>query len=297
MIINPTAGAGKTAKLWPKICELLRSIDLDFNYTITEAPQHAVEITRTNATEGCRFFIPVGGDGTISEVVNGLYQANCLVGSIVGIVCTGTGADYIRTLGIPRSFRDACLLLKEPKTCQVDVGVVDYVDHGRAIKRLFVNFAGLGFDAEIVRAMNVTFKAMGAMPSYFMGLLSTLVRYRNKEISVIIDGRVEKQKIVTLLMGQGRYAGGGMMTTPNADLCDGLFDILTVHDMSKLDLLWSLPRIYRGTHLTHPKVTLNRVSEVEVFTESTICIQADGDIIGEAPARFSVLPAALNVVI
>jgi len=295
--VNPIAGAGNSAKKWPQIKELMQSTGLDFEYTLTEAPQHTVKIARTAALNGCRFLIPVGGDGTISEVVNGLYQANCLSESIVGIICTGTGADYIRTLGIPRAFSDACQLLKNPKTCQVDVGVIEYLDQGNISKRLFVNFAGLGFDAEIVKATNETFKAMGAMPSYLMGLLSTLVSYKNKKVSIVIDGRVEERKIVTMLMGQGKYAGGGMMTTPNANLCDGLFDVLIVDDMSKFDLLWSLPRIYKGTHLTHPKVSIERVREIEIRTETRICVQADGDLTGDAPARFYVLPAALNVVI
>ena len=297
VIVNPIAGADNTARKWPQIKELMQSIGLDFEYTLTEAPQHAVEIAKTAAMKGCRFLIPVGGDGTISEVVNGLYQANCLSESIVGIICTGTGADYIRTLGMPRAFSDACQLLKNPKTCRVDVGVIEYLDRGNINTRLFVNFAGLGFDAEIVRTTKETFKAMGAMPAYLMGLLSTLVSYKSKNVSIVVDGRVEERKIVTMLMGQGKYAGGGMMTTPNADPCDGLFDVLIVDDMSKFDLLWSLPRIYKGTHLTHPKVSVERVKEIEIRTETKICVQADGDLTGDTPARFYVLPSALNVVI
>jgi diacylglycerol kinase (ATP) len=296
-IVNPLAGAGKTAKKWPQIKELMQSLKLDFGYTLTEAPQHAVEIARTMATKGCRFLIAIGGDGTINEVVNGLYQANCLSESKVGIICTGTGADYIRTLGIPRALDDACQLLKNPKTRLVDIGVIEYSDQGREIKRLFVNFAGLGFDAEVVKATNKTFKAMGTMSSYLMGLLFTLFSYRNINVSVMIDGRVEKRKIVTMLMGQGKYAGGGMMTTPNANPYDGLFDVLIVDNMSKLDLLWSLPRIYKGTHLTHHKVSIRRLNEIKIFTEGKVCIQADGDLIGDTPARFYVLPAALNIII
>jgi diacylglycerol kinase family enzyme len=96
-------------------------------------------------------------------------------------------------------------------------------------------------------------------------------------------------------MSNGKYGGGSMLIAPEADPSDGLFDVLIIGDVSKLDLLWSLPRIYRGTHLTHPKVTLKRTNEVTISADTKMSIQADGDLIGETPARFVVLPSALNI--
>jgi YegS/Rv2252/BmrU family lipid kinase len=297
LIVNPTAGAGKTAKKWPHIKELLQGLGLDFEYALTEAPGHAVELASSAARKGCKLIISVGGDGTINEVVNGLNDANCLKDVMLGIISTGTGADYIRTLGIPRAHDEACRLFVKPKTRIVDLGVVEFMRNNGKIKRLFVNFAGLGFDAETVKATTQTYKAMGAMASYLMALLATLVFYQNKEVSIIAEGVIEQRKIVTILMGNGKYAGGSMMTTPNADPSDGLFDVLIVDDMTKLDLLRSLPRLYKGTHLTHPKVFVKRVKEIEIRPRLKMSLQVDGDLIGEAPARFYVLPAALNVVV
>jgi YegS/Rv2252/BmrU family lipid kinase len=293
--VNPSAGAGKTARAWPHIKDLLQKLGLDFEYSLTEAPKHAIELAKSAAQKGCKLVVSVGGDGTISEAVNGLYEAGCLNEVMLGIVSTGTGADYLRTIGIPRAYDEACKLLINPKTCSVDLGLIEFTDEPR--KRIFVNFAGLGFDAEIVRATTQTYKAMGGMVSYLVGLLSTLISYQNKEVSLIMDGSVEERKLVTVLMGHGRYAGGGMMTTPNADPADGLFDVLIVDNMTKPDLLCSLPRIYKGTHLTHPKVSVKRVKEIEIRPKLKMCIQADGDLIGDAPACFSVLPAALNIVV
>ncbi len=295
LIVNPIAGAGKTTKTWPNIKELLQSLGLDFEYALTEAAGHAIELAKTAAMKGCKLVVSVGGDGTINEIVNGLYQANGLKEVMLGIVSTGTGADYIRTLGIPRDYSEACKLFLQPKTQTVDIGVIEFSDNQG--ERLFVNFAGLGFDAEIVKATTKTFKATGAMASYLLGLLTTLIFYQNKEVSIMVDGEIEERKIVTILMGHGRYGGGGMMTTPEADPADGLFDVLIVDNMTKPDLLQSLPRIYKGTHLTHPKVFLKRVKEIELRPKTRMCIQADGDLIGDAPARFRVLPSALQVVV
>ena len=295
LIVNPIAGAGKTAKTWPHIKELLQSLRLDFEYALTETPGHAIELAKSAAKKGCKLVVSVGGDGTISEVVNGLHQADCLRDVMLGIISTGTGADYIRTIGIPRPYEEACKLLINPKTRLVDLGVVEFASD--ISNRLFVNFAGLGFDAEIVRATTQTYKALGATASYLMGLLTTLITYQNKEVSLIVDGSTEVRKVVTILMGNGRYGGGGMMTTPNADPGDGLFDVLIVDNMTKPDLLRSLPRIYKGTHLTHPKVFVKRAKEIEIRTKVRMCIQADGDLVGDAPAHFRVLPAALSVVV
>ena len=112
-----------------------------------------------------------------------------------------------------------------------------------------------------------------------------------------LDGQKEDRKVCTIVMSNGKYGGGSMMVAPDADPNDGSFDVVIIGDFSKPDLLCSIPRIYRGTHLTHPKVTLKRAKVVEIFPESCMSVQADGELLGEAPARFSVLPSTLNLLV
>jgi YegS/Rv2252/BmrU family lipid kinase len=297
VIVNPAAGAGKTAKKWPQIMVLMKSLGLDFEHDVTEAPGHAIELAKSAAKKGYEIVVSVGGDGTIHEIVNGLYEAGGGTNVAVGIVNTGTGADYIRTLGLPRRYKEACKCLLSPSRRTVDLGVVEYTKDGQRKKRLFVNFAGIGFDAEVVKATTEKFKALGDMPSYLMGLFSTLMSYENRDVSIIVDGEHGERRICTILLNNGRYGGGGMMPAPNADPGDGFFDLVIIDDITKPDLIMSLPRIYRGTHLTHPKVTLMRAREVEITPTLTSAVQADGELLGEAPARFSVLPGALSVII
>jgi YegS/Rv2252/BmrU family lipid kinase len=216
---------------------------------------------------------------------------------MLGIISTGTGSDYIRTIGIPRAYEEACQCLVSPRKLTVDLGIIEYTSNGQMVKRLFVNFAGLGFDAEIVKATTQKFKALGSTGSYLAGLLATLLSYKNKEVSLIVDGEVEERRICTILMSNGKYGGGGMLTAPDADLTDGLLDVVTIGDLTKPDLLRSLPRVYKGTHLTHPKITVKRAREVEIRSAREMLFQADGEILGEAPARFCILPAALNIVV
>ena len=241
--------------------------------------------------------VSVGGDGTINEIVNGLYDAGNIRDIMLGIIGTGTGSDYIRTIGVPREHKEACQCLLNPRKLLVDLGVVEHVSGSQTVKRLFVNFAGLGFDAEVVKATTQRFKALGTMPSYLMGLLTTLLTYKNKEVSLRLDGKTDDRKVCAIVMSNGKYGGGSMFVAPDADPTDGLFDVLTIGDLSKPDLLRSLPRIYKGTHLTHPKVTMERAKEIEIQPKEPMSLQADGELLGEAPARFEILPATLNVAV
>ncbi len=297
VIVNPVAGAGGTARKWPLIRERLKTLGLRFEHEITEASGHAVELARNAAGKGYDLMVAVGGDGTINEVVNGIYHADGLSRISLGIIGTGTGSDYIRSVGLPRNHEVACQNLLRPRKLVLDIGVVEYSEKGNRLKRLFVNFAGLGFDAEVAKATTLKYKALGSLPSYLMGLLSTFVSYDNKRVVLRLDGETVEKKVCTVLMSNGKYGGGGMLTAPDADLADGWLDVLIIDDLSKVDLLRSLPRIYRGTHLSHPKVSLKRVQRVEIESQEAMALQADGELLGDAPATFYLMPSSLNLLV
>jgi len=297
VIVNPAAGAGKTFKKWPKVKDILERMKVDFDFELTDAPGHGIELAKDASKKGYEFIVSVGGDGTIHEIANGLHAAEVAPYIPVGIVNTGTGADYIRTIGVPRRYKEACLCLLSPNRRVVDLGVVEYVRNGRQEKRLFVNFAGIGFDAEVVRTTTEKFKSLGSMPSYLMGLLSTLMSYENRDVTVTVDGERGQRRVCTVMLNNGRYGGGGMQPAPDADPGDGFFDLMIIDDITKPDLLRSIPRIYAGTHGTHPKVTLMRAREVEIHPTRNSAVQADGELLGEAPARFSIMHSALSIIV
>jgi diacylglycerol kinase (ATP) len=296
LIVNPSAGGGRTAKKWPHVMDLLRGMGMTYDHELTEGRGHAVELAKAAARRGYEVVVCVGGDGTINEVVNGLYNSGGIRDVTLGIISTGTGSDYVRTIGVPHDYRQACRRLSSPRRIVVDLGIMEYVRGGVTAKRLFVNFAGLGFDAEIVKVTEERFKAFGGISSYLLGLLNTLLSYKNGDVSLRLDGEAGRRRICAIEVSNGRFGGGRMCLAPQADPADGFLDALIIGDLSKADLLRSLPRIYRGTHLNHSKVTVKRAKEIYVRPERRMAVQADGELIGEAPARFSVLPTALTVV-
>ncbi len=297
LIVNPAAGAGKTAQLWPRIKSFLENKGLRCEHDLTLTPGHALELAAEAARKGYELVVSVGGDGTINEVVNGLYQSDGLKAVTVGIIPTGTGSDYIRTLGIPQKPEEACLRLINPVKHTLDLGCVEYNNGSHHVKRLFVNFAGCGFDAEVGRATKKNFKALGGVPAYLAGLFSTFLSYKGSEVSLKVDGEAYSGRVFTVIVSNGKYGGGKMKVAPDADPQDGLFDVVRIGNLSKLDLLCSLPRIYNGTHTTHPKVDIRRAKEIEIHSVRKMPLQADGEILGETPAKFSMMHKALNIII
>jgi diacylglycerol kinase (ATP) len=297
VIVNPVAGRKLTCRLWPKISRLLKQVGLPFDFQYTEGVGHAIELARDATGDGYRYVVAVGGDGTVHEVANGILESGGADTTTMGIISTGTGADYIRSVGVPREYVPACSALANPHRSRFDVGVVEYMNKGQRLQRFFVNAAGLGFDAAVVESTDRLPKYFGGTIPYVFGLVRTLVGYRNKTVTVNTGDKAERLKVVTVVVANGGYYGGGMHVAPAADLHDGKLDLMVVRDMGKLALLKAFPRIYKGTHVTHPKVFMNQAAEIRVDTSERVLVHADGELIGEGPASFRIMPAALTLAV
>lgn len=297
VIVNPAAGAGRTARRWPEIADNLKSLGLDFNLKLTETPGHAIELAKSAIASGPEMVVSVGGDGTVNEVVNGIHDAGGLWQVTLGVVGTGTGGDYLRSVGIPHRCDEACRRLLGPGRKRVDLGAIEYAAEGRRQSRLFVNFAGIGFAGEVVRRTTRQFKSLGRTPSYLLAVLAAFASHHNVPARLVIDGEIHRGKVATLVLSHGKYGGGGMKVAPNADPCDGFFDVLVIGDISRPDLLFSFSRVYRGTHLTHPRLKLRQARTVEIESETPMAIQLDGDLLPGEAMKFSVLPKALTLVV
>ena len=175
----------------------------------------------------------------------------------------------------------------------VDVGEIACICDGKPLRRYFVNVAGLGFDGEVAIRVNRMSKRISGTLPYLTRLVLTLVSYRNKDVRLTMDGREWAERVYAVMICNAQYLGGGMWMAPEAEADDGLFDVVVLGDMGKLEFLANVPRVYKGTHVDHPKTTAYRAREVHVEAEQPMHIQAEGEIIGEAPATFRVLPRAL----
>lgn len=300
VIVNPHSANRTTGKVWPALCRLLAEAGFDFRWDYTTGPLAAISMTRQALRAGYQTIVSVGGDGTLNEVVNGFFGEN---GSPInpdaslGVISRGTGCDFIRAAGIPKNELAAAARLFAVPARLVDVGRVRFRGHdGQENERFFLNIADVGLGGETVDRVNHTTKAFGGFVSFLVGTVASLALYSNKDVEIAIDGGEPlRARVCIVAVANGRYFGGGMQIAPRAVLDSGHFDVVIVGDLGKLELLWNLPRVYKGAHLTHPKVTCLTGRHVIIRSREKVFLDTDGEHPGFLDAEFSILPRVLKL--
>ncbi len=242
---------------------------------------------------GATLVVVVGGDGSVNEVVNGVAD---LEGFDLGVLPYGTGWDFVRTYGISRRLEDAVATVLAENVRTIDLGLVTFRTWAGAEGRAyFANVASAGISGAIARRANETSKALGGKVSYYWATLAVFVGWQTGELRVSVDDEIRGGRMIDVLVANGRYLGGGMMMCPDAEPDDGLFDVMMIGDVTKRDLLFVLPKTYRGKHLPHPRLELLRGRVVSVDADEPLPVELDGEQPGTTPARFEVVPRALRL--
>lgn len=281
------------------------ALGIEFDEHVTTRAGEATEVTREALSGETTRIIAVGGDGTLNEVVNGYFSGyfsdrGCAVNEAasIGLLPSGTGSDFRRTLGLT-SRSDWTRTLIEPESRLLDVARAEFHDqNGAKVSRLFINVAsfGLGGDvSEMVnRWRNTLPRWIGGSARFAAAAIAALGRYKNIAVSLRLDGREMKINSNLIIVANGRFAGGGMMLAPHADLDDGLLDVIVTDGATRLDVIRELPRIQRGAYLKSPKVTEMHAREVSIETEEPMAIDLDGEMVGFTPAHLKVLPSPIR---
>lgn len=231
--------------------------------------------------------VVVGGDGAINEVVNGRRDLE------VAVISQGTGSDFIRSHGIPSAFDDAVAVARSGRVREVDLGHVTF----REGERWFANVASVGMSGAVAERANSMSKALGGRATFFYALAREFLRWRNTEVTVRLDDEERRGRMHDVIVANGRWHGGGMLLAPGALQDDGQFDVVLIGDVDKLDFLTTAPKLYKGTHLDHPKVELLQSAQVEVDALVPLPIETDGEVVGTTPARFEVAPRSLRLLV
>lgn len=298
IIVNPHSSGSKAIKLWPNIKEMLEKEDFDFEYELTKGKMDAYNITIEAIKKGYRKIISVGGDGTANEVINGIFNQNYVNTKdiIIGIIPTGTGNDWGKTIGIPNDYLQAINIIKKGSIFTQDIGKVLYYENNEKKERYFINIAGMFFDAEVVKNTNISKdKNKSGTFSYLLNLLTTLFKYKSQKAEIAIDGRIIKENIFTMAVGICKYSGGGMKMLPNAIPNDGYFDITLVKEVPKFQVIKNIKNIFDGTFVNLKWVKQFRAKNVKLFSKNKIYLEVDGENLGHSPFEFEILENALNV--
>jgi diacylglycerol kinase (ATP) len=229
----------------------------------------------------------------VNEVVNGIAGRE---GVEIAVIARGTGWDFARSLGIPRATDRAIAVALGGHTRAIDLGRSTYrLWAGGEARSWFANIGSVGMSGAIAQRANDTTKALGGKVSYVWATFAVFARWRNTEVSVTVDGETRNGRMHDVVVANGPYFGGGMKICPDAQPDDGVFDVLLIGNLTKRDLMLTLPKTFRGRHLPHPKAKLLRGAAVTVDAPEPLPIELDGEQPGTTPARFDLVPGALRV--
>jgi diacylglycerol kinase (ATP) len=291
-LVNPASANGKTGKRWPEIGRAAQAAGLRGEAIFSERPGELGDLAREAADEGATLLVVVGGDGTVHEVVNGIAGRD---GIELALIPCGTGWDFARTHKIPKRLGEALRIAKEGQVRSFDLGRATYLADGSDQTAWFANMASVGMSGAVAAKANSTTKALGAKTSYLLALGAVFARWKNVELRVRVDEEERRGLMEDTIVAVGRYLAGGMMITPDAEPDDELFDVLLIGDLTKTELVRVMPKIYRGTHLPHPKGEVLRGRNVSIEADDPLPIQLDGEQPGTTPVRFEIAPAAIRL--
>jgi len=290
-LVNPAAENGAAGRRWPELAHEAASLGLQGDTRFSERPGHLTELAR-EAAANADLLVAVGGDGTVNEVVNGIAGLDVEL----ALIPRGTGGDFVRTFGIPRKLDRAVEVALRGRTRAIDLGRGRYRSWaGEDEESYFANIASAGMSGAIAKRTNETSKALGGKVSYAWATVAVFSRWRSDEVRVRVDGTEQAGRMHDVIVANGRYLGGGMKMVPEAEPDDGLLDVLLIGDLTKRDLLLTMPKTYRGKHLPHPKATLLRGTTVEIDAPEPLPVELDGEQPGTTPVRFEIVPRALRL--
>jgi YegS/Rv2252/BmrU family lipid kinase len=297
LIVNPMSANGRTGRHFDSIAHVIREAVGDFEWAFTRRRGDGAVLARQAVTSGSRLVVAVGGDGTASEVVDGLAGASqpevCF-----GFIPRGTGGDLKRSIGTPDDTGDAARALRGgERIC--DLGRVEFVGHdGRPQVRHFANVAGCGIDGRVVEMVEGSTKALGGGIAFQIGAARALLGWVDQPVRWRLDGGPWREEPITCIaVCNGRYFGGGMMVAPGARIDDGLFDVTVWQGLGIADFVLRRRTLYDGSHLKlkNTRTFQARVVEAEPVGGARVLLDVDGEGPGMLPARFTLIPGALRL--
>ncbi len=298
LILNPHAGSGRGKKDRAEILKELTNADFQYELAVSEFQKHIIQLTIDAIGKGFRRLIIAGGDGSLNEVVNGIFQQTvCPPEEItVGMIPVGTGNDWIKTFGIPNNYKDAVGILIQGDVMRQDIGQITFTENEATKTCYFANMAGFGFDAMVAAKTNrLKDKGRSGISLYLQALSSSFLNYQTTKTHVIIDGKVIDELIFSVSIAIGKFNGGGMMQAPGAVPDNGLFQVTIIRKIGLFGILRNILGLYSGEYIKDPRVSTFQATNISISSAHNIAGEADGEVLGDNKFEISLLSHKLIV--
>lgn len=299
VVVNPTSGGGAGHNLWPQAAWELRKRLGSFDVEETTSIGHAQYLAADAANMGYTLIIAYGGDGTVHEVVNGMMESKNGHRPALGILCTGTGGDFVKSVGLPKRLSEQVKVACGLKSRRFDLGLIRFVNAmGEEETRYFVNIASCGISAEVIRRTPRYRSLLGRKPAYLAATLDAYLHWKPKKIAIATEhGTLETwpQNPLTVVVANGRFFGGGMPIAPAADPSDGYFDLVAVDNIPSYKVPLFVSLLYSKNIHRMKGVHHDRIRKVLISSEGRVDLDIDGEAVGSLPASFEIVPSALEV--
>mgnify|MGYP002621995658 CR=1 FL=1 len=298
VVVNPNACEGKCLKLWNEVSGLLSLRNIKWVLHQAEATGKGMEIASQLCTEGHRHLLVVGGDGTLNEVVNGIFQSGVDTQEVyLAVLPLGRGNDWARTHHFPADNEENVRIFDKGQFMRHDIGLVKTFQNGSELdRRYFINIAGFGFDAEVIYDVTHNRPRFLGVSVYILGLLRTVLRYRSRRVRVCAPGFDFEGKSFLMVAAICQYNGGGMRQAPMAVPDDGLLDLVLIPKVGLLTVFANIGKIFSGEHIRSIKgIRTCRADRIGIVASDPFRGEVEGELLPQGDYRVEALPRALNV--
>ena len=300
VVINPKAGSGRALRNWPELRPVFEDFLGPVEVLFTEAPGHAIELSRDALRRGADLVVACGGDGTLSEVINGYLSSaeGKKRDAAVGLCPFGTGGDFRRSAGIPRRPTEAVAAIASRRTRLIDACVLRYCStDGTLEERYCINTASFGMGGEVATAAKGNFLTpISGKAAFFWATVVAFLRFRAKRVRLRVgDGPERQVRIMQVALGNGAFQGGGMAICPDARLNSGQMEITLVEETGLFTFLMSLRLLYTGRVYTHPRCHHIRTTQIGATSDNAVAIEIDGEAVGRLPLEGTLLPRTVRM--
>lgn len=302
LIINPKSGKSKSLHQQDYLFDKLKEKNIPFDYRLTGYAGHATELAKAFAQKNYKKFLVVGGDGSMSEVINGIFSAGIenTRDIQVAIIPRGTGNDWARFWGLTKDYKRSVDIFLKGVSRFIDIGKLSYNSEKKTTTHFFINSLGMGLDAHVVDGAHRLKRKLGSHSfNYTLALLRAVFSYHARKMRITADhGSFDMDNMFTMSIANGCYTGGGLKQTPDAVPYDGLFDVMIARKPSFKEILTALTYLFRGKILQHSIITSFQTRKIDIESEHEILMEADGILLhGKAPYNVEILPDAVQMIV